>query len=247
MHFAVQNFEKTAILDAQISWAISRGNSKSKDYAELFNSLDLKDVNSSRTGTQFLSLTSWRLEGIEDTWTLSWLVRARNCSGTPPVDSRGHLVDPKLSGYMDVYDGSNITFTTKKGAAQPDYGAYTDSGACHETDGVTFNITGTAQFNDVQYKENTCPVLSETVPSPNPCAVEIDNKTASGINFTIRYDWLTTDCSEYASVDDCRKAREESRATLRFFPPTWSFYWRLLLGYIMFFYSNLAISWELFN
>jgi hypothetical protein len=110
---------------------------------------------------------------------MNWTLDSGNCSQSSDL---GVL---KVGGQSQI---NSVTFTTKIGSPQPDLVAATDGGTCAKTEGYTFNITkmlpipiGT-HYND----QDSCPVLSPTSPTPNPCLVEIDSAAAANITADIQ-------------------------------------------------------------
>lgn len=191
--FAVQNFEMARSFDGFLHWDAWLDADDTHSNVFSWTMIDFKDLNSSRSGTQFLSETTRKLQGIEGTWRLRWSFSLRNCT----VDMKDEDSMPQSIGFATHY--RQIVFTTKKGAAQLDFAAYTESGACHDTDGIAYNVSETISRWGV---DNICPIIPDTMPPPNPCAVEIDKETASNISFGLNHSGCFRD---YASMDDCRR------------------------------------------
>lgn len=191
--FAVQNFEMAQSLDGSLNWHAWLDADDTYSNVFSWSMIDFKDLNSSRSGTQFLSETTWKLQGVEGTWRLRWWFSMRNCT----VDMKDAFSMPLYIGFASY--SREIVFTTKKGAAQLDFAAYTESGACRDTDGIAYNVSETISgLGEVKI----CPIIQDTMPPPNPCAVEIDNETASDISFGLNH----SGCFRYyASMDDCRR------------------------------------------
>ena len=105
----------------------------------------------------------------EATWVLLWSVQSQNCSG---------------SGISQLLQLQQLTFTTQKGAQEPD--VLQGTAACARSPGVTFNVTDTVPVLTSQNMgQGECNVLA---PGPPPaadvCALAIGPSVAAIMNKT---------------------------------------------------------------
>jgi hypothetical protein len=120
-----------------------------------------------------------KLNDTEGHFALSWWLEYQHCSAR--VDHPdGVSLGPKID--LDMLTGRAI-FTLKKEAQKPSLLTGPDS--CPIEVG-TFNLTGVL---DVPYPEvnqrNICAITSAPAQRPQPCAIQIDNVTASSISASI--------------------------------------------------------------
>ena len=172
--FAVQNPHLVAPLQVDVSWFIS----PYRDYVNITepSQFDSNSISSSDSDPYFLynKTDAANTEGI---WEVTWFVNYGYCEGTSG--------EPLF--YTQNSTTSQVVFTVKNGAAEPDLTAATKKGACG-TAIAAWNVTGTLDAEEsADWGFDKCAVISRKSPwaTVDPCAVKFDAATASNISASL--------------------------------------------------------------
>ncbi|KAK3897398.1 hypothetical protein C8A05DRAFT_19830 [Staphylotrichum tortipilum] len=106
----------------------------------------------------------------EATWVLLWDVLAHNCTATGASPGIGQLT---------TQHQQQLTFTTKKGAQEPDL--LQGTAACARSPGITFNVTDTRSIAArLNYGRASCNVLAQgDPPAADVCALDLGPAVAA--------------------------------------------------------------------
>lgn len=183
--WAVQNFRVAKPLYLTFVYSLDQVPPTSTN---AFDQLRLGYITHNSTDPFFFYRSTYKTNDTESDWKFVWQWRVGGCkNNTDPSNEGTELGEVVLTGG----DGgtSEIYFSTKKGAPQPDLAAATKDGTCDKTPAYTINMTdvldvplGTRYFDHLP----TCPVLSTITPTPNPCGAKIDDAAASSISYALQ-------------------------------------------------------------
>ncbi|KAF7561915.1 hypothetical protein G7046_g2226 [Stylonectria norvegica] len=176
--FAVQNPLLASPLQVDLEWELWSQTNENISYGGLEH-LGENNITNSTSNPFLWYWWSDKLFDREDVWSFVWHLDAYNCTKFESEQQSGSVI-------LNFFEmGNGITFTTKKGAQQPDLVAATDSDTCGDTEGFTFNITATLEADTDGRRDidlTKCALLGETSAKPDPCAVKIDTVAVSSIS-----------------------------------------------------------------
>jgi len=177
--FAVQNPQAAVGLLTEVTLTLNHGGG----FAGKEIKLDLKNVaddNLTAVGNApyFLVFESTALEGMEGHFGLIYDFLLLNCSSTE--------LDPQGSGRpkRNITSFRNMTeFTLRSGAPAAVDGFFTSRDDC-PIDVATLNVTGNLPYDNFARpgSRTLCGVLTEPIPAPTPCAVQISSALAANLS-----------------------------------------------------------------
>lgn len=132
---------------------------------------NVKWINYTESEAHFVVDYTNRLNDTEGLFAVTWSITTKNCSA-----------DPLVTDNFGFYVSTNVTFTVKKGAAQPDFVAAAGPDTCDAMWGQAINVTGATPFTPMR---DTCAILAKATPAPNPCALKVDEARASSLSAEI--------------------------------------------------------------
>lgn len=187
--FAFQKSELTGYLQPKVSFSIFPYQNYSADVIAR-GVFDMTWTNFSNS-TDYIQYGE-AIEGLntEGIWTLEWLVETSNCSNPDKLEF-------SLEGFRH-----HMTFSTKNGAKKPDLTAATSEGTCSKSNGMTYQITETYDSGTVFDNKLPCPVVAETTPAPDPCAVHIDASAAANASASLTSRWCSLETSTWCPQPD---------------------------------------------
>ncbi len=165
--FAIRNSALAVPLAMEITWGlyeVSGNMTKGDGFSRTLRCDELGQVDPFFTAEGVSTSATTASEAM---WTLVWNVQSQNCSATDGADVTQTLLQRR------------VTFTTKKGAQEPDL--LQGTAACARSQGITFNVTGTRAVTPSRnFGRKTCNVLApDPPPEANVCALSLGSAEAA--------------------------------------------------------------------
>ncbi len=166
--FAIQNSALAVPLTMRISWTLWEDSGNRTKMADGTRHLLCDELGQSDPFFSAESVNPAVTTDYEATWVLLWNVQSQNCTGSQKDSRVSHLTQLQ-----------QVTFTTKKGAQEPD--VLQGTAACARSPGITFNVTDTVPvYAPLNEGRATCNVLaSGPPPAANVCAIAIGPAVAA--------------------------------------------------------------------